>query len=121
MAAGTGAGSWSGGSAVRQRGISGPLILILIGGAFLLNNLRPELFNWRMIGNYWPFLLIGFGLIGLVEALYYASRGQVPGPRPFSGGRLWWLLVPIIVLAVMYDRGALNRTRFDAPRFAVFG
>src|ERR1019366_2299370 len=65
-----------GSTAVRQRSITGPLILILIGGAFLIHNLRPELFNWRLIGDYWPFLLIAIGLIGLVEGLFYASRGQ---------------------------------------------
>jgi DUF4097 and DUF4098 domain-containing protein YvlB len=101
---------------VRQRTITGPLILILIGGAFLLRNLRPELFNWGMIGDYWPFLLIGFGLIGLVEALFRASRGQ-PGPAP----RPFWILVPFIVIAVLHDRGTFDRARFDAPRFAVFG
>ena len=106
---------------MRQRSITGPLILILIGGAFLIHNLRPELFNWRLIGDYWPFLLIAIGLIGLVEALFYASRGQTPGPRPSSGSWLLWILVPFILFAVLFDRGTFNRTRFDAPRFAVFG
>ena len=106
---------------MRRRTITGPLILILIGGAFLLNNLRPDLFQWRFIGEYWPFLLIGFGLIGLVEALVQASRGQAPAPRETGGGWVYWLLLPIILVAVFSHRDSFDGRPFDAPRFAVFG
>ncbi len=69
---------------MRPRSITGPLIVIFIGLLFLINNVYPEFFSLARIGDYWPFLLIGAGLIGLVEVLYHARRAYFTGPG-FSG------------------------------------
>ena len=65
------------------RSVTGPLIILVIGAFFLINNLRPDLISFSNIGDYWPFLLIAAGVIGLIEVLFHASRGATP--RPSTG------------------------------------
>ncbi|OLC95892.1 MAG: hypothetical protein DMG11_12430 [Acidobacteria bacterium] len=48
----------------------GPLLLIVLGILFLLNNLYPETFRF---GRMWPVILI---VIGLAKVLDYFQRGQ---------------------------------------------
>ena len=67
---------------MRPRSITGPLILVVIGVVFLLNNLGHDLPLWSLFSNYWPVLLILMGVIGLVEVLYHAGRGAAIPPRP---------------------------------------
>ena len=107
---------------MRQRSIGGPLLLILLGTAFLLHNFRPELLPLALLARYWPILLIAAGLLGLVEALFRAGRGQPPGPRPGGFGRTcWWIAIAVVCLAVFGHRVSWNTSRLDAPRFAMFG
>ena len=77
---------------MRPRSVTGPLILLMIGVFFLINNLRPDLISFSRIGDYWPFLLIAAGVIGLVEVLFHASRGVTAPPRPFYGAGIFWIL-----------------------------
>ena len=53
--------------------MTGPVMLIVIGVLFLLNNLFPGEFSF---GRMWPVILI---VIGLVKVLEY-FRGPVSGP-----------------------------------------
>ena len=48
----------------------GPLLLIVLGILFLLNNLYPETFRF---GRMWPVILI---VIGLAKVLDCFQRGQ---------------------------------------------
>ena len=61
-----------------RRSITGPLIVIAIGAIFLVRNFRPDLISFRAVADYWPFLLIGAGIIGLLEVLVHARIGKVP-------------------------------------------
>jgi Putative adhesin/Domain of unknown function (DUF5668) len=84
----------SNGMVPRQRSFAGPIVLILIGVAFLLRNLH--LVNWEFwewFGKYWPALLILWGVIKLFEYQQAKSAGQ-PAPGIGAGG-----VVLIIVLA----------------------
>ena len=47
---------------MRSRSITGPLILVTIGVVFLLNNMGHDI-PWSYLADYWPFLLIGLGII----------------------------------------------------------
>lgn len=85
---------------MRQRSITGPAILILIGLFFLLNNIRPDLIQFSRIADYWPFLLIAAGVVGLIEVLVHAARGSAVPPRPFSGGLIFWIIVLCFFLAI---------------------
>ena len=43
---------------MRHRSITGPILLLLIGGLLLWNNFHPETPIFEMLATYWPFLLI---------------------------------------------------------------
>jgi Toastrack DUF4097/LiaI-LiaF-like transmembrane region len=69
-----------------RRSISGPLIVIAIGVLFLLNNFYPDVITLHSLFRYWPFLLIGLGVIRLVEVLVDAGRARPLPPARFSAG-----------------------------------
>jgi hypothetical protein len=81
---------------MRRRSIAGPLILLVIGGLFLWNNLHPELPVFDLLSQYWPFLLIGWGVVRLVEVLVWH---QAVDGRTFTGGEI--ALVVLLCLAGM--------------------
>jgi len=75
----------------------GPILLVVIGGLFLLNNLKPETPLVELMARYWPFLLIGWGALRLVEILYWAIRSQ-PLPRKGVSGGEWALIILICII-----------------------
>ncbi len=104
---------------MRPRSVTGPLILIVIGVLFLLYNLRPEVPVWQLISVYWPFFLIGWGGLRLIEICLNAIAGR-PLPRGLSGGEI----VLIVLLCVFgsisfsaYHRG----WHFGPGRLEMFG
>lgn len=82
---------------MRRGSLTGPIILILIGGLFLLNNLRPDWSLLDMVSKYWPFLLIAWGTLRLLEILWTYQRKSLPSHRGVSGGE--WALIIFICLA----------------------
>jgi DUF4097 and DUF4098 domain-containing protein YvlB len=106
---------------MRPRSISGPLILVAIGVFFLLANVRPDLVSFSRIADYWPFLLIAAGAIGLVEVLYYVSRGANPAPRPLYGAGIFWVLVAGLLISVLSRNHDFRFGRFGSPGVSVFG
>jgi DUF4097 and DUF4098 domain-containing protein YvlB len=105
---------------VRPRSITGPLILLAIGVFFLINNLRPDLISLSRIGDYWPFLLIAAGIIGLVEVLFHVSRGVTPPPRPFYGAGIFWILVVGLVITTASRNHNIRIGGFDSG-VSIFG
>ncbi len=84
---------------MRPRGsITGPLVLILVGFIFLLHTISPNFDIGTLIGRYWPFLLIIWGVVALIEVCirYSLMRGAIP--RNGVSGGAW---VVVIVLAVI--------------------
>lgn len=79
---------------MRPRSLTGPLILLLLGGLFLWRNLHPETPVFELIGRYWPFLLIGWGLLRLIEVAFSQGEQRRGG---FSGGEV--VLVILICCA----------------------
>jgi DUF4097 and DUF4098 domain-containing protein YvlB len=98
---------------MRPRSITGPLIIILIGLFFLINNVRPDLLQLSRVVDYWPFFLIAAGVIGLIEVLYHASRGAAPPPRPLSGGLVFWIVVLCVFFAVFGRNRDFRFAGFD--------
>ena len=78
---------------MRHRSLTGPLLLLIIGGLFLWRNLHPDVPVFEMLAQYWPFLLIAWGLLRLVEVALW-REGRTAG---FSGGEV--LLVILICVA----------------------
>ncbi|HEY1341782.1 MAG TPA: DUF4097 family beta strand repeat-containing protein [Bryobacteraceae bacterium] len=80
---------------MRRRSFTGPLLLLIIGGLFLWHNLHPEAPIFDLVARYWPFVLIGWGFLRLVEVMIW-SRDN--GRRSsFSGGEV--VLIILICIA----------------------
>ena len=77
-----------------RRSFTGPLLLLLIGGLFLWRNLHPETPIFDLAAQYWPFILIAWGFLRLVEVVVWHPQG-VRGS--FSGGEV--ILVILICIA----------------------
>jgi DUF4097 and DUF4098 domain-containing protein YvlB len=81
---------------MRRRSLAGPLVLILIGVWFLMSTLRPELPLLDLAARFWPFVLIGWGTLRLLEILVWAVRDQTVPRCGVSGGE--WTLVVFLCL-----------------------
>lgn len=79
---------------MRRGSFVAPLLLILIGGLFLVNNLRPELPVLSIIARYWPYLLIAWGGLRLIEVVFSYSQNPQTPVRGMGGGE--WLLVLLV-------------------------
>jgi len=93
---------------MRRGSVIGPLILIGFGALFLLRNLWPEIPLVDYISRFWPFLLIGWGGIRLIEVLIWAIMDR-PLPRNGVSGGEWMLVFLISVI------GATMYTAHNAP------
>jgi DUF4097 and DUF4098 domain-containing protein YvlB len=77
---------------MRRHSLIGPLLLVLIGAFFLLQNLRPDWVSFTLIATYWPYLLIVWGLLRIMEILYWRISSRPLPSRGVSGGE-WTLIV----------------------------
>ncbi len=105
---------------MRPRSIVGPMILIAVGAIFLVNNLRPDLPLLELLGRYWPFLIIGWGVLRLVEVLTWSATGKPLPEHGVSGGE-WGLVVLICVLGSSALFGMRIRDRWGNRGFSVRG
>jgi hypothetical protein len=81
---------------MKQGSVVAPLVLIGIGVLFLLNNLNPELSVLGLLSQFWPFLLIGWGVLRLIEIGVWAMRGKPLPVAGVSGGE--WVLIVFVSL-----------------------
>ena len=58
---------------MRRHSFTGPLLLVIIGGLFLWHNVHPEAPIFDLVALYWPYALIAWGVLRLIEVV--ASRG----------------------------------------------
>lgn len=87
---------------MRRGSVIGPLILIGLGILFLFRNLWPDVPLVDLISRYWPFLLIVWGLVRLIEIMFWVATGR-PLPRNGISGGEWALIFVICVVgATMY-------------------
>jgi Putative adhesin len=87
---------------MKRGSVIGPLILIGFGLLFLFRNLWPEIPLVDFISRFWPFLLIAWGAIRLIEVLVWSITDR-PLPRNGVSGGEWMLIFLICVVgATMY-------------------
>ncbi len=88
----------------RPRSFAGPIVLIIIGVVFLLGNMK--VIGWRALAHwyaqYWPVLIIVWGLIKLIE--YYADRSAGRPTRGVGAGGV--VLLIFLVLTGLSFTGA---------------
>ena len=80
----------------RHRGLGSvfwALILISLGTVLLLRNLGYSLPIWQGLARYWPLLIIGWGLLKVVD--YYRLKGETRSL--FSGGEVALLIFVLFV------------------------
>jgi len=78
---------------MRRRSFTGPLLLLMIGGLLLWWNLHPGAPVFDLVAQYWPVVLIGWGVIRLLEIMAWRDRTW----SSFSGGEV--VLVVLICIA----------------------
>jgi hypothetical protein len=80
----------------RRRSLAGPLVLIVLGTVFLLGTMRilSVARLWHLFANYWPILLILWGVVKLIEH----QQAQREGTRSSGIGAGGILLVVVIVV-----------------------
>ncbi len=89
-----------------RRSLAGPLILILIGGVFLLRNFGVHLPVWRFFGRFWPLLIILWGVIALVE--HFTSLRHGYQTRHLGGGGIFLLILIVIVGLAAHHSSDVN-------------
>jgi hypothetical protein len=70
------------------------ITLVVIGGLLLARNIGYPIPIWSALARYWPVLIIGWGVVKLVEYFYYKRTGD---NRPlFSGGEVALLIMVLL-------------------------
>jgi DUF4097 and DUF4098 domain-containing protein YvlB len=105
---------------MKRGSVIGPILLIVIGGLFLANNLRPELPLMEMIGDYWPFVLIGWGLLRLIEILFL-WMGSKPLPRQGVSGGEWVFIVFMCLIGSAFFYGSRYSRNWPTARISMHG
>lgn len=77
--------------------ITGPLIIILLGVLFLIHAISPDFPLTDWFGLYWPYLLIIWGVVALLEVSFRTFRGSAIPTNGVSGGA--WLIIILIAIA----------------------
>lgn len=81
---------------MRRRSFAGPLLLVAIGGLFLWRNIHPEAPIFDLVSTYWPFALIAWGLVRLIEVVALRDS-RYPG---LTGGE-----IALVILVSMAGLG----------------
>jgi DUF4097 and DUF4098 domain-containing protein YvlB len=107
--------------------LAGPVVLIILGILFLLGNMG--VLHWSMLrhwfANYWPLLIIVWGVIKLVE--YQQAQREGERPRAIGAGGVFLLIVLIVFgLAAKQAEtvnwsGIRDSIDIDDDNFALFG
>lgn len=77
--------------------VTGPLILIGVGALFLIHTISPNFRIDVIFGDYWPYFLIAWGVIQLIEISIRAARG-FPVPAGGISGGGWFIAILICLL-----------------------
>lgn len=104
---------------MRRASVVGPIILIGIGVLFLARNLYPELPLMDFLARNWPFILIGWGVLRLVEILFWAMNRKPLPVNGVSGGE--WVLVVFLCLIGSGAFAARHSNWFPNGRIRIGG
>lgn len=77
--------------------IAGPLVLIAIGVLFLVHTFTPDFRVGAFLAANWPYLLIIWGVVQLLEIAFSAVRFQTPAPASMGAGS--WFLIAMLCVA----------------------
>jgi DUF4097 and DUF4098 domain-containing protein YvlB len=93
---------------VHRRGsIFWALTLIAVGVLFLYHNFNPALRPWHIIAQWWPVLIIFWGLSKLMDHLHARAHPETVPPPLFSASEVV-LLVLILVMGTLVSKLVLR-------------
>ena len=95
-------------SGYRRGSIFWALSLIAVGVIFLLQNFNPAIHPWRIIGKFWPVLIIFWGLSKLIDYVHARANPESATPPLFSVSEVVLLLL-FLLLGSMISRIVLHR------------
>jgi len=101
---------------MRPRSLTGPLILVIIGGLFLWRNFHPEAPIYEIFALYWPFLLILWGVLRLIEVAWPGS----PWKGGFTGGEVVLVVLVCLIGSAMWA-GYRHGYHWSGDGLSVFG
>jgi len=78
----------------RRRSIFGGVLFIVLGIVLLTATLRPDIDAWSWFGDYWPVILILWGLAKLFDYAISRRTGEA-APRALSAGEIFLLILVI--------------------------
>lgn len=109
---------------MRRASIVGPIVLIVIGTLFLLRNFMPSVQLLDFVSAYWPYGLIAWGFLRLVEVVMAKQKGHLTSKSGISGGE--WVMIIFICLigsSVFWGvkQGDMWRNRFSLGAWEIMG
>jgi hypothetical protein len=104
---------------MKRGSIVGPMILIFIGFVFLMRNIRPDVPLMDWLETYWPFLLILWGVVRLMEVAYWHFSSKALPERGIAGGE--WALIVVLTLVGTAVWGTERFARDHFGRFQIGG
>jgi len=93
------------------------MILIFIGFVFLMKNIRPDVPLMDWLETYWPFLLILWGGVRLLEVGYWYFASKPLPERGVAGGE--WALIIVLTLIGTAVWGTERLVRDNFGRFQI--
>jgi hypothetical protein len=95
-----------------RRSLTGPLLVLGIGCVFLWRNMHPDTQVFDLLAQYWPFVLIAWGFLRLIEVAIW-HRDGVRGS--FSGGE-----IVLVIFICLFGTG-IWQAREHGARFQFGG
>lgn len=103
----------------RQGSIFWALVLISVGTLFLLSNIHVIQNPWRLVGTYWPLLIIFWGLSKLVS-YFHSQDDPVAAKRSLlSGGDIVLLLFILMVGSLLSLAGRQDWKWTNLPHWTI--
>lgn len=104
---------------MKRGSLIAPLLLILIGAAFLIRNIWPDWPLVEILATWWPFILIGWGLLRVAELIYLHQTGRKLPVSGISGGE--WALIIILTVIGSTVWGVQRFSREGFGKFRIGG
>lgn len=103
----------------RRKSLFGPIVLIAAGSLLLARNVWPEIPLRAWFAGYWPWILILWGGVRLLEVVLARLLGW-PLPRPLGAGAVFAALLLVLVGSAgraHQERGGFNLVTIPAFEF----
>ncbi len=105
---------------MKRGSVIGPALLILIGGMLLAHNVKPDLPVLEMAARHWPWLLVGWGAVRVMELLYLRAQ-SMPLPRAGISGGEWFLAILICLAGATLTVASRYSDRWPQARILMRG